>query len=41
MKTLYLEKRGCNFWDDETVESDILKVVNRISTEQYDNIVIK
>lgn len=23
MKTLYLEKRGCNFWDDETVESDI------------------
>lgn len=23
MKTLYLEKRGCDFWDDETVESDI------------------
>ena len=23
MKTLYLEKRGCNFWGDETVESDI------------------
>ena len=23
MKTLYLEKRGCNFWGDEAVESDI------------------
>lgn len=60
MKTLYLEKRGCNFWDDNGMSwrnvalerelnkdnysyntADILKVVNRISTEQYDNIVIK
>ena len=33
MKTLYLEKRGCDFWHDEKIESDIGNY--RVTTTDY------